>query len=81
LCAALTFGIASTAAIADEDADFCAKLGQHGKKIIQEIYEKKKNLEGSSARVGGGEETAKETEEMSVDKKHVCRLRLFGLNL
>jgi len=51
LCAALTFGIASTAAIADEDADFCAKLGQHGKKIIQEIYEKKKNLEGSSARV------------------------------
>jgi len=27
-------------------------LGQHGKKIIQEIYGKKKNLEGSAARVG-----------------------------
>ena len=42
---------ATAASIADEDAEFCARLGQHGKTIITDIYARKKNAEGTKARV------------------------------
>jgi methylthioribose-1-phosphate isomerase len=42
---------ATAGAIADEDASFCARLGQHGKQLIRDIYEKKKEKEGDKTKV------------------------------
>jgi len=39
------------ATIADEDADFCRRLGQHGKEIISQLYQAKTKAEGDKARV------------------------------
>ncbi len=33
--------LAEAEAIADEDAEFCRRIGEHGVKVIEEIYEKK----------------------------------------
>ena len=38
----LTIAKDTAAAIADEDAEFCARLGRHGKELIKDIFERKK---------------------------------------
>jgi methylthioribose-1-phosphate isomerase len=42
---------ATAAAIADEDAEFCKRLGEHGLAIIREIFAKKQAADGKDATV------------------------------
>jgi methylthioribose-1-phosphate isomerase len=48
----VTAAKATAQAIADEDAEFCARLGQHGVELIRDIHRKKQQQQGgASARV------------------------------